>query len=759
MVKTRKNKVALLAAAVTAFGLGGVATLDIVTQDVNANTTYFETVEKASVRYSDPTGLRFKVKFDEQTKADIVENENVTLGALIFPASSLPETTVGYDYMTGIAKKVNVEIDESKIYTLDGAWYANAVLADVYMQNLNIEFVCVGYIKTVATETTYKYSTLPETNYARSISYVAQAAIDDGDENTTLPEIIEKASFAQLGVTETREDGVSSYVFNENTYTYEQLKDVVVPYTVTANGVTLEKTSYVEGQTVTIAGDTSVLTSKIIRVTDEQGDVVATLPEKGGSFEMPAKNVTATLVDMSADLGAIAMPFYEGDVSLPENFADLTVSVSGVNGLTESDYALSGTTLTINKGGEYAVNCTASVNGEAVAAFTRNAQSGIVADYTSTSQYYASAGATAAMTTSAQSGIGTPAFANKKTDSYVAATLTSTIERSGVDISSVVAELNDPNTTVADTDYLALYIYIPAGDWTVYPKIYLSEGACATGQNSTNTVWAYSCDPGTTSYHSNGKWLSRGLLETNNWTMIRVTMAELREGLEIAKTNNINVNRLYFNISNGTAGSVYYYYSLEYVKYSPDLTKTSAISDSREVARIADANANVLSYVNVADTNIGRPANALDQTITTLTKITVTTNTNLYSSFNISPIIENIDTLNDNDYISIWVYLESPEGTESPTVRSWQYYNLTSGPRFHISNTTAGWNYPGTRTYTDLFYYTGWSEMKFTIAQLKTSLAGVSASAPYKTNFLISELWLNNAGEALYFYGVEFHKA
>ena len=147
-----------------------------------------ETAEGAAVRLSNPTGLRFtgyigKGLLDE-LKAEY-GNANVKVGMLITPtdyltANSLDFTKEALDGCGSLpAGKKYVKIDASTILeSEDGnAYKINCVLSNVLEDNYARKFSAVTYIE--VNGSTYYYADYSEGNNARSITYVAEAALLD----------------------------------------------------------------------------------------------------------------------------------------------------------------------------------------------------------------------------------------------------------------------------------------------------------------------------------------------------------------------------------------------------------------------------------------------------------------------------------------------------------------------------------------------------------------------------------------------------
>ena len=153
-----------------------------------------ETADGAAVRLSNPTGLRFtgyigKGLLDE-LKAEY-GNANVKIGMLITPtdyltANSLAFTKEALDGCGSLpAGKKYRKIEASTILeSEDGnAYKINCVLSNVLEANYGRKFSAVTYIE--VNGSTYYYADYSEANNARSISYVAEAALLDLSDTQT----------------------------------------------------------------------------------------------------------------------------------------------------------------------------------------------------------------------------------------------------------------------------------------------------------------------------------------------------------------------------------------------------------------------------------------------------------------------------------------------------------------------------------------------------------------------------------------------
>lgn len=153
-----------------------------------------ETADGAAVRLSNPTGLRFTGYIGKDLLDELKAkygNANVKVGMLITPtdyltANSLDFTKEALDGCGSLpAGKKYVKIEASTILeSEDGnAYKINCVLSNVLEANYGRKFSAVTYIE--VNGSTYYYADYSEENNARSISYVAEAALLDLSDTQT----------------------------------------------------------------------------------------------------------------------------------------------------------------------------------------------------------------------------------------------------------------------------------------------------------------------------------------------------------------------------------------------------------------------------------------------------------------------------------------------------------------------------------------------------------------------------------------------
>ena len=144
-----------------------------------------QNVTGASVRLSNPTGIRFSSEF-RKTMIDSLRatygEENVNLGMIIAPTDYLTDTGVEFemealDACDELPEIRYVKVDAKTIHE-DGAYYTiNCALANVQEGNYNRRFSARAFIE--VNGEVYKYADFNLENNSRSIAEVSRAAYGD----------------------------------------------------------------------------------------------------------------------------------------------------------------------------------------------------------------------------------------------------------------------------------------------------------------------------------------------------------------------------------------------------------------------------------------------------------------------------------------------------------------------------------------------------------------------------------------------------
>ncbi|MBQ8394347.1 MAG: DUF4838 domain-containing protein [Clostridia bacterium] len=211
--------------AVTAFGVGfavennKISTISASAQTKTIDDVTFEMDAGAAVRKDTPTGIRFRsmLSVDDYNalEANTAAYSRVTYGMLIAPVDYVLEYgalneenvfgenpvygwTDGTDTYGGSVQIVNVSRNQMTDYTDDNgnAWKNfTGVMHDVKGTNYHREFVGVGYIEAVDKEGNKDYRFATSNDNTRSVSYVAQKALLNGeaDNGTALKGFVQYA--------------------------------------------------------------------------------------------------------------------------------------------------------------------------------------------------------------------------------------------------------------------------------------------------------------------------------------------------------------------------------------------------------------------------------------------------------------------------------------------------------------------------------------------------------------------------------------
>ena len=283
MKKTMKKNMLLASIIASSLCLGGavVATNPVFASANGTESTpvvSFANAFGATVRVSEPNGIRFRIMLSDEKKAEVFgQNSNLTLGMFLFPADKIDSANGNY---AGLAQKLNFTFDEEDLYKQDGYWYANGVMTNMYIQNFTKEFVGVGYIYD---GTTYEYADLADNE--RSMYEVASAAYVDTDPLVTpykdvMANLLEKSIYAAYGVKEKRNEAVVTFTKDANSWaTYEELK--------TANPISISVSAT---ETNLLVGETLDLEATLmVGASEEKTAVTLDIPLE---YELSGTSVT-----------------------------------------------------------------------------------------------------------------------------------------------------------------------------------------------------------------------------------------------------------------------------------------------------------------------------------------------------------------------------------------------------------------------------------------------------------------------------------
>ncbi len=166
--------------------------------DLDFTEEEFSMQSGAGIRLNDWTGIRFRAWISEELAGEISGDKEKRFGFVIAPALYFQEAVErsgnadgSCDYVKALAAlegegaKPALRMDCVPVQE-NGKWMVQGSVVSILYQNLNLDFTAVAYVETQAADGTasYRYAAFPEgsdcLSNARSVSYVASAALQDG---------------------------------------------------------------------------------------------------------------------------------------------------------------------------------------------------------------------------------------------------------------------------------------------------------------------------------------------------------------------------------------------------------------------------------------------------------------------------------------------------------------------------------------------------------------------------------------------------
>ncbi len=289
-----------------------------------------------------------------------------------------------------------------------------------------------------------------------------------------------------------------------------------------------------------------------------------------------------------------------------------------------------------------------------------------------------------------------------------------------------------------DLDYISVWAYFDttaAYTWTTL-DLYAAGG---TSWSSNANVHTGVVQKGT-----------QGTLTAGKWIELKFTVATIKASMEAGET--YKGLGLYITPSNALAkGEEIYYYVAEFHESeNVELPNSLDLTNVTTAGFWATANA-----ATVVDSPVGVPVDAIS-TNTKVISQTVRSNDKEFTLRIINDFFNLYFTclseLDDNDIVGLWIYAE---GDSSVT------YNFKPSPI--TSNSVLGTNYYSFGTVTDTFTCGSWQRVDFTVAQMKTILAGLTSGARYdQLAFICSVASGSDASLVtgpIYMHSIEFVKA
>ena len=337
--KTQKSLLSVLVVATVA--TTAAATLftnsSVSTAAASSETRRFEMVDGASIRFSEPFGLRFIAEIGGQEYADLKTSESgVTkkMGMYIMPwdyiANDSDEITIS-DYESVETKldyvfyssdgTVDEKLYEYKDKNGDTYYRANGVISNLKLQNYAREFVGIGYIaETVNGVTTYTYTDICKEDNVRTAAYVAIEAHADSayDENKNALSAFESyIDGAQLYTNWGVKQVDGGYKYGD--VTYSTIKDVKTAIATYEYSLTIDKpVQYIKENGVAQLNAT-------IKDANHNVDF------KGAHAVYTSSNESVVTVDKSGKLNWVK----NGTATITAEFAGLTQTCEVISGVID----------------------------------------------------------------------------------------------------------------------------------------------------------------------------------------------------------------------------------------------------------------------------------------------------------------------------------------------------------------------------------------------------------------------------------------
>ena len=312
--------------AVLTFLCGIFMTLSLSLFTARADSRKFELVGGASIRLSTPTGIRFLVDFDETVYNEVFDEsgakEGKTLGMIIVPKQYVVDydsyktqnteyTGTYYEYFRDVKGKMKnfTYSKEQVVEVSEGNYQIKASLVNLLFENLNLEYVGIGYIKTTAGEVdSFEYTPLDMEKNVRSIADVAYNGLTyhfselNGTEGD-LRKILTECYYEANGVTYNKAEAKYYY---EGT-AYDTLNNI--PLTVTTE---YKVEHYKKAGTEYVLADTDTLSNVVV------GEQVTATAKYYDGFSLTHDSVTSTTAVIE---GGVLKLYYDQTASMVDYFA------------------------------------------------------------------------------------------------------------------------------------------------------------------------------------------------------------------------------------------------------------------------------------------------------------------------------------------------------------------------------------------------------------------------------------------------------
>ena len=622
----------------------------------------------AGVKLGDD-GLRFIVKLGAEQK-ETIEKDNVALKFYIAPKAFF-DAVSDRNYQN-LSQKVEITVDEEKIYQDGDYYYANGCLTGLGAKNQqNLDFVGVAAIVTTGENAPvdYQFATFAEgaiDNNTRSQYDVINSAVLYNDINYS-DDIFAAEHYAWYGadvnaypvLIDSAED-YTNFVGKVNAGETFTNKQIVVDADITKNAQVdegKELPTYTNRFTVSyeLDGESAANSEYVLQGNKatmpkgptKEGFIFSNWTLDGENYDFNTnieKSITLKAKMLSAKLADAKLPIFKGSVALPAEYKELCdyyeLKVKDAKGAEYKPEAFANDILTIKDAGYYTLEYTLSGGVADGAKLTRDIsvavvnsikefkESGTEAELTAEDVMNKSAWFPDGRTfnrTLDEVGLTAPEGAIVQKNHVVEAKREGNASRVtvGFNISAFMDMLYDES--LKDSDYLKIWLYSETGT---------TEWCWTTSQNGFRLCdgrpdTAYVNNKETTTHHTT-KIASRDLNVVGRWYDYRITVKDLRAAVETKpgydyyilnldlRTGVKQETKLYFySIEFGTDTSYIVhdfdntsrYSSQEPGKPSADLTPLGYVYWDHGVD--ATFSYNAASVVKATTTDIGKPAGTL----------------------------------------------------------------------------------------------------------------------------------------------------
>lgn len=271
----------------------------------------------AEIRMNDPQGIRFTVVLNSTVYNEIFDEdgakEGKTLGMIIVPKKYVEDCDASeyagnyFEYFTEVkGQMIHFNYSKDQVDDIgDGTYEIRGSIVNVLFENLNLDFVAMGYIKTETTEgASFEYTAIDFDQNARSIADVARIGLTEHydelstAEISTYRDVLTKAFYQSQYVYYNAEENL----YYKDGNPYETLEEIMTPFT-----------CYFAEHYLVINGE------PVLQDTDEKwllvGDTYTATPKVYDGYGLTADSVTSTTAVIE---GGVLKLYYEPTATLED---------------------------------------------------------------------------------------------------------------------------------------------------------------------------------------------------------------------------------------------------------------------------------------------------------------------------------------------------------------------------------------------------------------------------------------------------------